>query len=72
MQRFALLSGSDDLFRYGVGASHLVHGDIAAVLLAAPYGFIEDGSNYYLFTAKPFPSGSVQDDLHKWLRTVAD
>ncbi|ORM71095.1 hypothetical protein [Pantoea rwandensis] len=58
--------------RYGIGASRLVGDDIAAGVLATPYGFIEDGSNYYLFTAKPFLNGSVQDNLLKELQVMAD
>lgn len=57
----------------GVGAtvasSWTVEEELAAGLLQAPYGFVPDGSAYYLLSAKGFAEGSPQARLLAWLRS---
>ena len=53
-----------------IGPWHLVRDDIQSGVLAAPLGFVEDGSRYcLLFPTAPKP-GSLEMDLLNWLQTV--
>ncbi|MDL5592202.1 LysR family transcriptional regulator [Bacillus subtilis] len=53
-----------------IGPWHLVRDDIESGVLAAPAGFVEDGSHYCLLSpALPKP-GSLELDLLEWLRSV--
>ncbi|MEF9965877.1 MAG: LysR family transcriptional regulator [Comamonas sp.] len=54
-----------------MGPWHLVQDDLAHGLLAAPLGFVDDGSQYCLLSPQPMPPGSVQADLLAWLRSMA-
>ncbi|EJV1072430.1 TPA: LysR family transcriptional regulator [Klebsiella michiganensis] len=53
-----------------IGSWYQVCDDLENGVLAAPQGFIEDGSRYYLLSPEPFESGSLQADLLAWLRTL--
>ncbi|AFY19415.1 LysR family transcriptional regulator [Pseudomonas sp. UW4] len=53
-----------------IGPWHLVHDDIQSGVLAAPLGFIEDGSRYCLLSPNPPQPGSLEMDLLNWLQTV--
>ncbi|MFL8991037.1 LysR family transcriptional regulator [Pseudomonas sp. QLc11A] len=53
-----------------IGPWHLVHDDIQSGVLAAPLGFIEDGSRYCLLSPTPPQPGSLEMDLLNWLQTV--
>ncbi len=54
-----------------VGPWHLVRDDIDSGLLAAPLGFVEDGSRYCLFSPNPLSDNSPQASLLEWLRQMA-
>ncbi|MFT4269265.1 MAG: LysR family transcriptional regulator [Xenophilus sp.] len=54
-----------------IGPWHLVRDDLDSGVLAAPLGFIEDGSRYCLLSPKPLPSDGPQADLLAWLRAMA-
>ncbi|WDZ96565.1 LysR family transcriptional regulator [Herbaspirillum sp. WKF16] len=54
-----------------IGPWQLVRDDIASGVLAAPLGFVGDGSHYCLLSPAPIDAGSVQDDLLAWLRGKA-
>lgn len=49
-----------------------VRDDLAAGLLSAPFGFIPDGSGYYLLSPQPIVPGSALARLAEWLRLTAD
>ncbi len=53
-----------------IGSWYQVCDDLENGVLAAPQGFIEDGSHYYLLSPEPFEAGSLQADLLAWLRTL--
>ncbi|MGF6477272.1 LysR family glycine cleavage system transcriptional activator [Pantoea dispersa] len=53
-----------------IGSWYQVCDDLENGVLAAPQGFIEDGSRYYLLSPEPFEPGSLQADLLAWLRTL--
>jgi DNA-binding transcriptional LysR family regulator len=53
-----------------IGPWHLVHDDIQSGVLAAPLGFIEDGSRYCRLSPTPPQPGSLEMDLLNWLQTV--
>lgn len=53
-----------------IGPWHLVRDDIQSGVLAAPLGFIEDGSRYCLLSPKPPQPGSLEMDLLNWLQAV--
>ena len=53
-----------------IGPWQLVRDDIAAGVLAAPAGFVEDGSRYWLLSPQAPAAGSAQQALLDWLRTV--
>lgn len=53
-----------------MGPWHLVRDDIQSGVLAAPSGFIEDGSHYCLLSPTPPKPGSLETDLLEWLRAV--
>ncbi|HEI8668806.1 TPA: LysR family transcriptional regulator [Serratia marcescens] len=49
-----------------------VRDDLAAGLLSAPFGFMPDGSGYYLLSPEPIVPGSALARLAEWLRLTAD
>ena len=53
-----------------IGSWYQVCDDLENGVLAAPQGFIEDGSRYYLLSPEPFEPGSLQADLLAWLRKL--
>jgi len=53
-----------------IGPWHLVRDDIQSGVLAAPLGFIEDGSRYCLLSPAAPKPGSLEMDLLKWLQAV--
>lgn len=54
-----------------IGPWHLVRDDLDSGVLAAPLGFVEDGSRYCLLSPQPLQPGSPQADLLAWLRAMA-
>jgi DNA-binding transcriptional LysR family regulator len=50
---------------------HLVRDDLDSGLLAAPFGFVEDGSRYCLLSPRPAQAVGPQADLLAWLRAMA-
>lgn len=54
-----------------IGPWHLVRDDLDSGVLAAPLGFIEDGSRYCLLSPQPLQPDSPQAHLLAWLRTMA-
>lgn len=48
----------------------LVHDDLQSVLLAAPMGFVEDNSFYYLLSPTPIKPDSPEAKLLEWLREM--
>ncbi len=54
-----------------IGPWHLVRDDISSGVLAAPLGFVEDGSSYCLLSPQPAQAASLQADLLQWLRRLA-
>lgn len=54
-----------------VGPWHLVRDDLDSGVLAAPLGFVEDGSRYCLLSPRPLQPDSPQADLLAWLRAMA-
>jgi DNA-binding transcriptional LysR family regulator len=58
----------------GIGVAispwHLVRDDIASGALAAPLGFVEDGSRYWLLSPAAPPVGSDQSTLIAWLKAT--
>lgn len=54
-----------------IGPWHLVRDDIAAGLLVAPLGFVEDGSRYCLLAPQVIAADSLQARLVDWLREQA-
>lgn len=55
-----------------IGSWYQVCDDLNSGVLAAPQGFIEDGSNYYLLSPEPFVPGSPRAELLAWLRTLSE
>ncbi|CAM4082557.1 LysR family transcriptional regulator [Serratia silvae] len=55
-----------------IGSWYQVCDDVESGVLAAPLGFIEDGSRYYLVSPEPFEPGSLQARLLAWLRTLSE
>jgi len=53
-----------------IGPWHLVRDDIQSGVLAAPLGFIEDGTRYCLLSPTPPQPGSLEMDLLNWLQAV--
>jgi DNA-binding transcriptional LysR family regulator len=53
-----------------IGPWHLVRDDLDSGVLAAPLGFVEDGSRYCLLAPGPLADGSAQAHLLAWLRTL--
>ncbi|MDH4557836.1 LysR family transcriptional regulator [Pseudomonas sp. BN417] len=51
-----------------IGPWHLVCDDFQSGILAAPLGFVEDGSRYCLLFPEAPQSGSLEMDLLEWLR----
>jgi LysR family transcriptional regulator, glycine cleavage system transcriptional activator len=54
-----------------IGPWHLVRDDISAGVLAAPFGFVADGSSYQLLSATPFLEDSSASKVRDWLCSVA-
>ncbi|MBG4749782.1 LysR family transcriptional regulator [Pseudomonas aeruginosa] len=54
-----------------IGPWQLVRDDLAAGLLAAPLGFLADGSSYHLLTPRPLQAGEPATLLLEWLRRSA-
>ena len=55
-----------------IGSWYQVCDDLNSGVLAAPLGFIEDGSRYYLLSPEPFEPGSLQAGLLAWFRTLIE
>ncbi|MEN4832998.1 LysR family transcriptional regulator [Pantoea vagans] len=55
-----------------IGSWYQVCDDLNSGVLAAPLGFVEDGSRNYLLSPEPFEPGSVRAELLVWLRTLAE
>lgn len=55
-----------------IGSRYQVCDDLKSGVLAAPLGFVADGSRYYLLSPEPFEPGSVRAELLAWLRTLAE
>ncbi|MCY1438634.1 HTH-type transcriptional regulator TrpI [compost metagenome] len=53
-----------------IGPWHLVRDDIQNGVLAAPLGFVEDGSLYCLLSPTAPKPGSLEMDLLNWLQAV--
>ncbi|MRU53518.1 DNA-binding transcriptional regulator, LysR family [Pseudomonas gessardii] len=53
-----------------IGPWHLVRDDIQSGVLAAPLGFVEDGSQYCLLSPTAPKLGSVEMELLEWLQAV--
>lgn len=53
-----------------IGPWHLVRDDIQSGVLAAPCGFVEDGSRYCLISPTAPKPGSLEMDLLHWLQAV--
>jgi DNA-binding transcriptional LysR family regulator len=53
-----------------IGPWHLVRDDIQSGVLAAPLGFVEDGSRYCLLSPSPPKPGSLEMDLLDWLQAL--
>lgn len=53
-----------------IGSWYQVCDDLNNGVLAAPLGFVEDGSRYYLLSPVPFEQGSPQTRLLTWLRSL--
>jgi len=53
-----------------IGPWHLVRDDIQSGVLAAPLGFVEDGSRYCLFSPAALKQGSLEMELLTWLQSV--
>lgn len=51
-----------------IGPWRLVCDDVAGGLLAAPFGFVADGTDYRLLAPRPIAAGSAQARLAAWLR----
>ncbi|TBU96107.1 LysR family transcriptional regulator [Phytopseudomonas dryadis] len=54
-----------------IGPWHLVRDDLDSGMLAAPLGFVEDGSRYCLLSPQPLQLDSPQAHLLAWLRAMA-
>jgi len=54
-----------------IGPWHLVRDDLDSGVLAAPLGFVEDGSRYCLLSPQPLHPDGPQANLLAWLRTMA-
>jgi hypothetical protein len=52
-------------------AWHLVRDELDSGLLAAPCGFVEDGSRYCLLSPSPLRENSPQSSLLEWLKQLA-
>ena len=53
-----------------IGPWHLVRDDLDSGILAAPFGFLEDGSGYSLLVPAAIKAGSSQSKLLDWLLAV--
>ncbi|QWP74983.1 hypothetical protein J5226_15150 [Lysobacter sp. K5869] len=54
-----------------IGPWQLVRDEVASGVLAAPLGFVADGSAYYLLSPTPARAGSPAASLAAWLREQA-
>ena len=54
-----------------IGPWHLVQDDLATGQLAAPFGFLADGSSYHLLSSVDFAADSPAMALCTWLRAIA-
>lgn len=55
-----------------IGPYRLVCDDVAAGLLAAPLGFIPDGTGYHLLAPAPPIPGSPHEKLANWLQSLSE
>lgn len=53
-----------------IGPWHLVQDDLASGQLAAPFGFVPDGSSYHLLSANALPESGPAMALYTWLRSL--
>ncbi|MEH0524933.1 LysR family transcriptional regulator [Streptomyces stelliscabiei] len=81
----AALSGSEQTFEHfyltlkaasagigtAIGPYALVHDDLVQGQLAAPHGFVPDGTGYYLLSRRPPEDDARISVLLSWLRTQA-
>lgn len=54
-----------------IGPEQLVASDVQNGLLAAPFGFIEDGTGYYLLAAKHLANNEAKSHICNWLKSIA-
>lgn len=54
-----------------IGPWQLVRDDVESGILAAPLGFVEDGSAYHLLSPDPLADGGRAAPLLEWLRRAA-
>jgi len=54
-----------------IGPWQLVKDDLQSGLLAAPLDFVEDGTQYCLFSPEVAKAGSVERDLTDWLHDIS-
>lgn len=54
-----------------IGPWPLVKDDIQSGILAAPMGFVEDGSEYCLFSPEVAKAGTLERDLTDWLHEIS-
>ncbi|MDX3775724.1 LysR family transcriptional regulator [Chromatiaceae bacterium AAb-1] len=54
-----------------IGPWHLVRDELDNGILTAPFGFIADGSGYYLLAPEPFENDSPQSQFLQWILSVA-
>jgi LysR family transcriptional regulator, glycine cleavage system transcriptional activator len=54
-----------------IGPWQLVRDDVESGILAAPLGFVEDGSAYHLLSPEPLVDGGRAAPLLEWLRRAA-
>lgn len=53
-----------------IGSWHMVRDDVRQGVLAAPLGFVEDGSQYCLLSPQAPQASSLQSDLQAWLKAA--
>ncbi|MGR6980393.1 LysR substrate-binding domain-containing protein [Testudinibacter sp. P27/CKL/0425] len=52
-----------------IGSRFMVQDEVAQGILLVPYGFVADGSAYYLLSQTPFDASDVKRTFLRWLRT---
>jgi LysR family transcriptional regulator, glycine cleavage system transcriptional activator len=54
-----------------IGPWQLVRTEVENGILAAPLGFVEDGSGYYLLSTEPFAESKVRSSIRDWLGSIS-